>query len=122
MTRSSFAWVSSGTLPISSKKMLPLIGEVEQTLLRVDGAGERALHVTEERRLQQIGRQVAGVDGDERALGAGRVGVNGARDQLLARAALALDQNRRPARRRLDDQIEHLAHAAGCWPMMFANL
>ena len=43
-----------------------LVGEVEQPLLRVDGAGERALHVAEERRLEQIGRQVAGVDRDER--------------------------------------------------------
>ena len=39
-----------------------------------------------------------------------RVGVDRARHQLLARAAFALNQNRRPARRRLDDQIEHLAH------------
>ena len=110
MTRSSLACVSSGTLPISSKKMLPLIGEVEQPLLRVDRAGERALDVAEERRLEQIRRQVAGVDGDERALRARRVGVNRARDQLLAGAALALDENRRSARRRLDDQVEHLPH------------
>ena len=33
------------------------------------------------------------------------------RDQLLARAALALNQDRRAARRGLDDQIEHLPHA-----------
>ena len=87
-----------------------LVGEVEQPLLRVDGAGERALDVAEQRRLEQIGRQVAGVDGDERALRARRVGVDRARDQLLAGAALALNQDRRPARRRLDDQVEHLPH------------
>ena len=46
-----------------------LVGEVEQALLRVDGAGERALHVAEERRLEQVRRQVAGVDGDERPVG-----------------------------------------------------
>ena len=34
-----------------------------------------------------------------------------ARHQLLAGAALAVDQDRRPARRRLDDQVEHLPHA-----------
>ena len=34
----------------------------------------------------------------------------GPRDELLARAALALDQDRRAARRRLDDQIEHAPH------------
>ena len=33
------------------------------------------------------------------------------RDELLAGAALAVDQNRRPARRGLDDEVEHLAHA-----------
>ena len=90
--------------------MLPRVGEVEQPLLRVDRAGERALDVAEERRFEQVRRQVAGVDRDERALGARRVGVDGARDQLLAGAALALDQNRRSARRRLDDQVEHLPH------------
>ena len=33
-----------------------------------------------------------------------------ARDELLAGAALALDQNGRSAGRRLDDQVEHLPH------------
>ena len=45
-----------------------LVGELEQPLLRVDGAGERALDVAEQVRLEQVGRQVAGVDGDERAI------------------------------------------------------
>ena len=87
-----------------------LVGEVEHPLLRVDRAGERALDVAEQRRLEQIRRQVAGVDGDERALRARRVRVDRARHQLLAGAALALDQDRRAARRRLDDQVEHLPH------------
>ena len=42
-----------------------LVGELEQPLLRVDGAGEGALHVTEQVRLEQVGRQAARVDGDE---------------------------------------------------------
>ena len=39
-----------------------------------------------------------------------RVGVDRPRHQLLAGAALALDENRRSARRGLDDQVEHLPH------------
>ena len=41
---------------------------------------------------------------------AGRVLMEGARDQLLAGAAFAVDQNRGPARRRLHDQVEDLLH------------
>ena len=44
-----------------------LVGQLEEALLRIDGAGERALHVSEEVGLEQIRRQVAGVDRDERA-------------------------------------------------------
>ncbi len=40
-----------------------------------------------------------------------RVLVQRARHQLLAGAALAVDEDRRPARRRLDDQVEDLPHA-----------
>ena len=41
---------------------------------------------------------------------AGRVLMQRPRHQLLAGAALAVDQDRRAARRRLDDQVEHLPH------------
>ena len=43
-------------------------------------------------------------------VGAGRVLMERARHELLAGAALAVDQNRRAARRRLHDQVEHLLH------------
>ena len=46
------------------------IGEIEQSFLRIDGAGERALHVAEQRRLEQVRRQIAGIHRDERPLGA----------------------------------------------------
>ena len=36
-----------------------LVGELEQALLRVDRAGERALDVAEQVRLEQVRRQVA---------------------------------------------------------------
>ena len=50
--------------------------------------------MAEEVRFEQIRREIAGVDGDERLVGAGRVLMEGARDELLARAALAVNQNR----------------------------
>ena len=87
-----------------------LVGQIEQALLRIDGAGERALDVPEERRFQQIRRQVAGVDRDERLVGARRVAVNRARHQFLAGAALAGDEDGRAAGRRLDDEVEDLLH------------
>ena len=46
-----------------------LVGEIAEALLRIDRAGEGALHVPEERGLEQVGREVAGVDRHERALG-----------------------------------------------------
>src|SRR5437867_2325127 len=88
-----------------------LVGEVEKALFGIYRTGKGALHMAEERRLQQIGRQIAGVDGHERAIGPRGMGVNGAGNELFPRAAFALNENRRPARRRLDDQIEYLPHS-----------
>ena len=88
----------------------PLVGELEEPLLRVDRAGEGALHVAEEVRLEEVRRQVAGVDGDERLVGSRRVLMERPRHELLAGAALAVDQNRGAARRRLHDQVEDLLH------------
>ena len=110
MTRSSFGLRLERDVADLVEEDAALVGEVEHPLLRIDGAGERALDVAEQRGLEQIRRQVARVHGDERALGPRRVGVDRARDQLLAGAALALNEDRRPARRRLDDQVEHLTH------------
>ena len=39
----------------------PLVREIAQALLRVNGTGERALHMTKQGRLEEVGRQVAGV-------------------------------------------------------------
>ena len=84
-----------------------LIGHLEEALLGGHRAGEGPLHVTEEVRLQQIRRQAARVDGDERPAGARRVGVYRARHELLAGSALPRDQNRGAAGRRLRDGLEH---------------
>ena len=45
-----------------------VIDRLEQALLRVDGAGKRVAHVAEDGRLQQVRRQAAGVQRDERLL------------------------------------------------------
>ena len=90
----------------------PFVGQVEEAFLRVHRPGECAFYVPEQRGFEKIGRQVAGVHGHERAIFALRVRVNGACHQLFARAALTLDENRRAARRRLDDEIEHAPHGA----------
>ena len=49
--------------------------------------------------------------GDERVVHARRIGVNGLRDQFLAGAGFAGDQNGRTAGRHLHHQIEHAQHA-----------
>jgi hypothetical protein len=51
----------------------------------------------------------AQLTGDERAVGALGVGVDGLGDELLARAALARDEHRRVGGRDLHDAPEHLA-------------
>ena len=83
-------------------------GEITEPLLRIDGAGECALHVPEQGGLEEIRRQIAGVDRDERLFGARRVHVQRAGDQLLAGTALALDQHGRAVLGDLADQAQHL--------------
>ena len=72
-------------------------------------AGERALDVAEEFALEQVLGNRAAVERDQRALGAPAVVVDRARDEFLARAALAEDQDRRVAVGHLVDEIEHRA-------------
>ena len=53
-----------------------LIGDFEQALFRSDRAGERALHVAEQLRLQQIDGNRAGIDRHEGLVRARRRGMN----------------------------------------------
>ena len=87
------------------------VGHFKQTFLRRDRGSKRAFHVAKERGLEQLRRHGAGVDGHEGLVAARRVGVDGLGDDLLARAALALNQNRRPAGRHLRHQVEDAQHA-----------
>ena len=75
-----------------------------------DRTGERAAHVTEELALDQVLRDRAAVHDHERAVRARAAPVDGARDQLLAGAALAGHQHRRVGVRDLVDQLRDRAH------------
>ncbi len=68
-----------------------------QPLRRVVRAGERALFVAEELRVDQLRGNRAAVDAAERPAAERRVFVDGAGDDLLARAGFAEEQDRRAA-------------------------
>ncbi len=102
-TRSSFTCVARCTSPISSRNSVPPSRQLEASLLPVLRAGERALFVAEQLRLDQRIGQRRAADLDERLLGAQRVVVDRVGDQLLARAGFAAQRARscscaRPAR------------------------
>ncbi len=86
------------------------LGRSQQTVLGTIGAGERAFHVAEELTLHQRGHQGTAVDGNERAIGVGAIGMNRARHQLLAHAALSQDQHRVRALRHLGQNAVELVH------------
>ena len=86
------------------------IGDFEQALLRGDRRSECALHVAEERGLEQLRRHGAGVDGHKGLVAARRVGVNRLGDQFLAGSAFALDEHGRAAGRHLRHQVEDAQH------------
>src|SRR5262249_17616274 len=68
-----------------------------------DGAGERALLMTEQLAFEQAGRDRRAIELDQRAFAPGAQVVNGAGDQLLARAGFAANQDGRiGGRDRLD--------------------
>ena len=68
-----------------------------------DGAGERAARVAEQLGLDQVVGQRRAVQRAERAVAARAAAMNRPRDQLLAAAALAVDQHRERRRRRALD-------------------
>src|SRR5262249_5635265 len=72
--------------------------ELEASGTRRDRAGEGTLLVAEELRLRERLRQRGGGDGHEGAVATPAPGVDGLRDQILARAALPQDEDRRVAR------------------------
>src|SRR5450432_171229 len=87
------------------------VGDLEQAARVALGARERAAPVPEQRRFEQRLGDGGAILRDERLALARPIEVNGARDELLARAALALDDD---GERRVREAIEHaeqLEHA-----------
>ena len=89
------------------------IGFLEQTLLIIDRAGERAAAMAKKLGLEQILRQGAAIDRNKRGKLAAAVEMQGASDQFLARAALAEDQDRAIRIGYPFDQLEYLLHRGG---------
>ena len=110
MTRRSLAWVSRPIEEISSKKIVPLSAASNRPCFSRDRPGEGALDVAEEVAFEQVGRERAAVDDDEREGGPVGVLVDGPGDELLARPALALDEDRAPGRGGGLDELEDLLH------------
>ncbi len=86
------------------------LGHLEQPFLVDRRAGERALLVAEQLRLDQVLRDGRAVDLDERPFGPLAVVVDGVGDQLLAGAVLTLDEDVRFARRHALDELEEVLH------------
>src|ERR1051326_6290868 len=94
----------------------PAVGQLEQSRPRAHRPGERALLVPEELALDQGRGNRGAVDLDERRRRAGAVVVDGAGEELLAGAGLALHHHRhltvgRDPARLLDDLAERRALA-----------
>jgi hypothetical protein len=87
------------------------LGRGDAARLVPPGVGERALHVAEQLRLQQRLGQGGAAHLDEPALPARAQVVDGARDEPLARAARALDEDRGVALRHRRQDVQHLGQA-----------
>src|SRR5208282_1161194 len=75
------------------QKQRAAVGNLEQALLHSLGVREGALFMAKEFRLDKGFGDCRAVDGHERAFRAGTAVMNGLGHQVLARAALALNQN-----------------------------
>ena len=81
------------------------VGGLEEALLVGRRARERAADVAEELGFEQVVRERAAEERHERAVGARAVVVEAAGDELLARAGLALDEDRDVG---VEDAVERL--------------
>src|SRR5581483_10993108 len=88
-----FGLEQAGELADFVKEQRAAVGHFEQTLLHRLGVGEGALFVAEEFGFHQRLGDGGAVDGDERLLLARALVMNGFGDQVLAGAALALNQD-----------------------------
>ncbi len=86
------------------------VGQLEPAAMLPVGAGERAALVAEQFGFEEGLGQRGNVHGHERALGSRAGVVDRAGHQLLARAALAPNQDRGPARGRARGGVDGLGH------------
>ena len=93
--RSRRTWAAKGSSPTSSSSKRPAVGPLEPPLPRLHRAGKGPAFVAEELRVDQLRRDRSAVHAQERAAGPRRLGVEHPRDEFLARARLAQDQNGR---------------------------
>ena len=107
-TRSTLAWVFGAHVADFVEEDRAAVGLLELADLLLGRAGERSLLVAEQLGLDQLLGNGRAVDLDEALAAAQAVAVDGARDELLADAALALDQHRRVGRRGAADRGHHL--------------
>ena len=91
---------------------MPPSASSNRPFLLLLGAGERALFVAEELRLDQALGQRRAADFDERLLGPQRVVVNRVRDELFAGARFAADERGRVRGRHLRHLLVHLPDRA----------
>src|SRR5690606_13509759 len=88
----------------------PAVGLLEAPLPLRERAGERALLVPEELRLEERLGESSAVDAHEGPAPARREVVDRRGDQLFARAALSRDEHRGATLRHLLDDLEHALH------------
>src|SRR5262249_15397490 len=88
----------------------PAGGRLEPAGLVLPGPGEGAAHVPEELALEQVFGERRARDRDEGAVAPRAPGVDRAREHVLARAALAEEEQRRLRRRGLPRDLDRAAH------------
>src|SRR5438270_8113570 len=86
------------------------VGELELSFPLVDRAGEGALAMTEQFRLDQLFGNRRAVDVDERLIGARRQSMQRSRDDLFAAAVFAVDQHAARRRRRAANLLLEFFH------------
>ena len=87
------------------------IGGLKKSAAVFVGAGEGALHVTEEFGFEEGFRKCAAVDGHERGFGPRAVLMDGAGHQFLSGSTFSGDQDAAGLRRDGLNELEYLAHA-----------
>jgi hypothetical protein len=86
------------------------VGELEAAAALLRRASERALLVAEELALDQLARQGGAIDFHQRPLAARAAIVDRARDELLAGAGLAVDEDGAVGRGDQPDPLEQALH------------